>query len=53
MKKRTCRTIAAGLSAVMVMGMLGGCKVAVSEEHGGTDSGTGSVSGTTEKYGKS
>ena len=52
MKKRTCRTMAAGLSAVMVMGMLGGCKVAVSEEHGGTDSGTGSVSGTTEKYGK-
>lgn len=52
MKKRTCRTIAAGLSAVMVMGMLGGCKVAVSEEHGETDSGTGSVSGTTEKYGK-
>lgn len=44
--------MAAGLSAVMVMGMLGGCKVAVSEEHGGTDSGTGSVSGTTEKYGK-
>lgn len=53
MKRRTWKKMAAaGMSSVMIMGLLSGCKVAVSEEQNGGTTDSASSSDVIEKYGK-